>query len=147
MKTFIPNEAAMLEFGSKLAKTCIPNAAIIYLKGNLGAGKTTLVRGFLRGCGYVGTVKSPTYTLVEAYDFKEFKVFHFDLYRLNDPQELEYIGIQEYFAPNNICLIEWPERGEPILPAPDLICEINIKDESRELQLIPISNNYLKVEL
>ena len=139
MNFFIVNESAMLEFGVKLAKACIPNMMVIYLKGNLGAGKTTLVRGFLRGCGYAGTVKSPTYTLVEPYDFKEFKVFHFDLYRLNDPQELKYIGIEEYFAPNSICLIEWPERGEPILPEPDLICEIIIKNESRELQLLALN--------
>lgn len=136
MKINIPNETTMLEFGVKLAKACDQKAIIIYLKGPLGAGKTTLVRGFLRGCGYQGTVKSPTYTLVEPYDFDDFKVFHFDLYRLNDPQELEHIGIHEYFAPNAICLIEWPDRGEPILPGADLICEIKIKRDERELQLL-----------
>src|SRR5436190_13999471 len=112
-------ENDMLAFGARLAKF-IDNGAIIYLYGLLGTGKTTLTRGFLRGLGYQGHVKSPTYALVESYQLDQQIIHHFDFYRLRDPKELENIGIQDYFAPQTICLIEWPELGKGLLPMPDL---------------------------
>lgn len=131
----IQNEQDMLNLGDLVANIC-PNSAIIFLYGNLGAGKTTLVRGFLRGLGFEGIVKSPTYTLVEPYQFENFVVFHFDLYRVHDPRELEFIGIQEYFLTDSICLIEWPENGERILPPADLSCYITTLEASRKVKLM-----------
>jgi tRNA threonylcarbamoyladenosine biosynthesis protein TsaE len=124
----------MLQFGGQLAQA-IENNAIVFLYGPLGAGKTTLTRGFLRSLGYQDKVKSPTYTLVEPYEIGDKTIFHFDFYRLNDPQELEHIGIKEYFHASSICLIEWPDKGFPLLPVPDLTCYIEIKDQGREIRL------------
>lgn len=131
--TFIA-ETDMDVFSARLAKT-IKNGAIIFLYGPLGAGKTTFARGFLRGLGFQDKVKSPTYTLVEPYHLAGRDLFHFDLYRLNDAKELEHIGIQEYFTPSAICLIEWPENGFPFLPQPDLACYIAFAKEGREIRL------------
>ncbi len=127
MKTyFIADETAMMDWGEKLAKNSSPGD-IIFLRGQLGAGKTTLVRGFLRGLGYRGTVKSPTYTLVETYQVKNnWQVFHFDLYRINNRQELLDIGFEDYLVTNAISLIEWPEKAEKILPKPTISCNIEI---------------------
>jgi tRNA threonylcarbamoyladenosine biosynthesis protein TsaE len=134
----IPNEAAMLEFGQRLAVLC-SQPVVIYLRGELGAGKTTLVRGFLQGLGYEGIVKSPTYTLVEPYELHNKKIFHFDLYRLTHADELLDIGIEDYFNQNAICLIEWPDRGQPWIASADLCCEIQILTEGREVVLNPLS--------
>lgn len=130
----IPSEEAMQVFGAALAKA-IAGGAIVYLYGQLGAGKTTLVRGILRSMGYEDKVKSPTYTIVEPYDIGAVVVYHFDLYRLNTPDELAQIGMADYAGPASICLIEWPEKGFPLLPAPDLACYIEIKDQGRALRL------------
>ncbi len=128
------SELALLEFGQQLAKLCKPGD-IIFLKGELGAGKTTLSRGFLRGLGYSGTVKSPTYTIVEPYQFSDFSVFHFDLYRITDASELLDMGFADYFAQDAICLIEWPERAESVFSKPAIICDIAIVPQGREVLL------------
>ncbi len=132
----VPNESAMLALGAKLAGKC-PDAFIIFLYGQLGAGKTTFTRGFLRGLGFQGLVKSPTYTLVESYSLPKTTVYHFDFYRLHDPHELEYMGIQDYFSDKTICLIEWPDYGAGMLPTADLSCHIERCSSGRELKLIP----------
>ncbi|SRR5579883_528336 len=119
----VRNESQMLDLGQRMAKSC-KNPATIFLYGELGAGKTTLVRGFLRGFGFKEAVKSPTYTIVESYSFDTMTVHHFDFYRINDPEELEFIGIKDYFSGNAICLVEWPEKAGQLLPPTDLSCYI-----------------------
>jgi tRNA threonylcarbamoyladenosine biosynthesis protein TsaE len=138
---FIPDESSMLAFGKQLARVSLHHMnfnfnKVIFLHGQLGAGKTTLVRGFLFGLGHEGRVKSPTYTLVEPYELSACTVFHFDLYRLHHPHELESIGVQDYFIPKAICLIEWPEQGGSLLPLPDLACHIKMQNHGREIKLI-----------
>lgn len=130
----IADEAAMVEFGKKLAR-CSKPGMVWYLSGDLGAGKTTLTRGFLQGYGHTGAVKSPTYTLVEPYELENITIYHFDLYRIADPEELAFIGIDEYFTENSICLIEWPEQGRGYLPECDVDCTINKYDQGREVSL------------
>jgi len=95
-------------------------ALTVHLSGELGTGKTTLVRGYMRRLGYKGAVKSPTFTLVESYRLDNRMVHHLDLYRLEDPEELDYIGLDEYFEVGADCLVEWPERGRSGLPDPDI---------------------------
>lgn len=118
------DEAATVDLGARLGKSLI-TGGVVYLQGNLGAGKTTLCRGLLNALGHSGSVKSPTYTLVEPYEIHGRKIFHFDLYRLGDAEELEYMGIRDYFNRHNLCLIEWPERGEGFLPTADLIVKVS----------------------
>ena len=129
-------ELAMLEVGKKMA-ACLVNGQIIYLNGCLGAGKTTLTGGIIRALGCSGAVKSPTYTLVEPYDLASAQVYHFDLYRLGDPEELEYIGIRDYVSGDAICIFEWPEKGLGYIPLPDLVVTIEVENaDSRRLTLV-----------
>jgi len=132
----IENEAGMLALGEKLA-VLTQGRGIIYLRGNLGMGKTTLARGMIRALGYQGAIKSPTFTLIEPYQMKGARVFHFDLYRLLDAEELEFLGARDCFAGDALCLVEWPERGTGVLPAPDLAITISIAATGRCLQLCP----------
>ena len=136
MLTFEPESQDQQErLGARLAE-CFPTASlIVYLKGDLGAGKTTLVRGFLRGLGYTGTVKSPPYTLIEPYIIGDKSIFHLDLYRLADADELEYLGVRDLLQQDSVLLIEWPERGEGVLPAADLTILIHHREHGREVRV------------
>lgn len=131
----IENENMMQTFAAKLSQFAV-KGMVIFLHGNLGAGKTTFTRGFLRGLGYEGHVKSPTYTLVESYEFEGITVFHFDFYRLKDPEELAYIGIEDYFTKESICIIEWPESAGAALPVADLDCYFEMDQERRHLNML-----------
>ena len=132
----VAGEEAMTALGTRIAKVT-HGVGLIFLEGDLGAGKTTLSRGIIRGLGHVGAVKSPTFTLVEPYEIGPIRAFHFDLYRLVDPEELEYLGIRDYFEDDVLCLIEWPQRGAGFLPKPDLTITIGSHAEGRSLTLSP----------
>lgn len=133
---FLEDAAATERAGERLAG-CAGFARVwqVHLRGDLGAGKTTLVRGLLRGLGHSGTVRSPTYTLVEPYALSDRTALHLDLYRLADPEELEYLGLREQFGPGTLWLVEWPERGTGWLPAPDLVLTLFSEGEGRRLLL------------
>lgn len=139
------DENATLAFGKKLALLC-PAQCTIFLEGELGAGKTTFVRGFLQGLGYNGKVKSPTYTLVEPYTIGDQHIFHFDLYRIQDPEELQHIGLRDYVGAGGILLIEWPERGYQQLPAADFTLRFALAPTARDVEFIAHSEIGRKVE-
>jgi tRNA threonylcarbamoyladenosine biosynthesis protein TsaE len=128
----LPDPASTLVWGRLLGARLWPGA-IIFLSGTLGAGKTSLCQGILSALGHTGPVKSPTYTLVEPYTLTYGNVYHFDLYRLADPEELEWIGGRDYFDGESICLIEWPEHGAGTLPSPDLTLALELAGSGRTL--------------
>src|SRR3990167_5065255 len=128
MKTTLLTTSDQTEYaGFELAKK-IHAPAIIFLEGQLGAGKTTFVRGLMRGFGYTGTVKSPTFTLIEIYSLPDKEILHADLYRLKEASELETMGFRDYFTDNSIVLIEWASQAEKILPNPTLRCLLSIPE-------------------
>jgi tRNA threonylcarbamoyladenosine biosynthesis protein TsaE len=129
-----PDEDAQVALGRRIAEACGADA-VLYLRGELGAGKTTLTRGLMRGFGYDGPVKSPTYTLIEPYELPGRRVSHLDLYRVGDPGELEYLGLRELTAQPGVILVEWPERGDGWLPPPDLEIFIDYCDAGRAVTI------------
>ncbi len=140
MQIFLPDEAAQTEFGARLASVLPASGGlVVYLEGNLGAGKTTLTRGLLRGLGHQGGVRSPTYTLIEPYELGERCVAHLDLYRLADPEELEYLGLRDLLGEACVMLVEWPEKGIGMLPPADLKLALEFAAEGRNLTLEALS--------
>jgi tRNA threonylcarbamoyladenosine biosynthesis protein TsaE len=130
--TFLPDEAATVTFGRALARAT-EGQALITLSGDLGTGKTTLSRGIVQSLGHEGAVKSPTYTLVEPYEIGAVRIFHFDLYRLEDPEELEFIGLWDYLADSALVLIEWPEKAFGVLPPADLALILSLEERGRRI--------------
>jgi tRNA threonylcarbamoyladenosine biosynthesis protein TsaE len=127
----LADETATLALGTRLARVMRPGL-VIYLHGDLGAGKTTLVRGLLQGLGHVGKVKSPTYTLVEPYVISGLDLYHFDLYRFVDPEEWEASGFRDYFNAQSVCFVEWPEKASGLLPEPDIDIRLEPQEQGRK---------------
>ncbi|MFP4263837.1 MAG: tRNA (adenosine(37)-N6)-threonylcarbamoyltransferase complex ATPase subunit type 1 TsaE [Halomonas sp.] len=134
MRLRLDDEASQVALGECLGRA-LGARGRVHLEGELGAGKTTLTRGVLRACGHRGAVKSPTYTLVEPYALDGIRVYHFDLYRLADPEELEFIGGRDLLGDDALSLIEWPGRGEGWLPPPDLCVSLRVLGAGREARL------------
>ena len=138
------DENATVAMGQQLAHLVtkkLTQGIVVYLHGDLGAGKTTFTRGFVKGMGHQGNVKSPTYTLVEPYELPPWRIFHFDLYRLADPEELEFMGIRDYFADDCCCFVEWPDKGKGVIAEADLIINIAYFGEQRTINFQPLSAN------
>lgn len=128
----LADEQATLAFGQTLARL-LEGRGLVTLQGNLGGGKTTLCRGLIQALGHEGKVKSPTYTLVEPYELPAGKVLHYDLYRLTDPEELEFLGMRDHLDAGTLTLIEWPERAGSLLPPADLALHLSVQDGGRLL--------------
>ncbi|WP_110688005.1 tRNA (adenosine(37)-N6)-threonylcarbamoyltransferase complex ATPase subunit type 1 TsaE [Salinicola aestuarinus] len=133
MPITLSDEAAQVALGEALG-LALEGRGRIHLLGDLGAGKTTLARGVLRAHGHAGAVKSPTYTLVEPYELGTYRIYHFDLYRLGDPEELEFLGARDMLGEEALSLIEWPSRGEGWLPTPDLEVRLTTLENGRQAQ-------------
>jgi tRNA threonylcarbamoyladenosine biosynthesis protein TsaE len=136
---WLADEAATVLAGEQLVAQ-LSAGMTVFLEGTLGAGKTTITRGILQGFGHSGAVKSPTYTLVEPYEQLSPIVYHFDLYRLGNPEELEYMGIRDYFSPQSLCIVEWAERGEGVLPEPDVVVSLVPKISDVKHNGVPSQN-------
>ncbi|MCP3128305.1 tRNA (adenosine(37)-N6)-threonylcarbamoyltransferase complex ATPase subunit type 1 TsaE [Shewanella sp. KJ2020] len=141
---FLKNEDDTIAVGQKLARH-VQAPLTLYFTGDLGAGKTTLSRGLIQGLGHKGAVKSPTYTLVEPYELDGVEVYHFDLYRLNDPEELEFMGIRDYFTHKSLCIVEWPDKGEGLLPDADIHLHLSYANTGREIQIQALSESGKKL--
>lgn len=138
MGTSLPDEQATLALGARLAPLLAPGL-VIWLRGDLGAGKTTLTRGILRALGHAGSVKSPTYTLIEVYTLSRISLYHFDFYRFNHPDEFLEAGLDEYFDAGAACLVEWPEKALPHVPAPDIEIQLTVAGAGRNACLTACS--------
>lgn len=134
LKRILADESETLALGATLAPF-LHGGMVVYLSGELGAGKTTLARGILRALGHAGRVKSPSFALVEPYKLSRLYLYHFDFYRITDPSELEDVGFREYFNPDTVCLVEWPERAEGMLPPPDLRIDLEVAGSGRKARI------------
>ena len=135
MSVRLDGEAAQIAFGRRIAGLLRP-PCVIYLQGDLGTGKTTLTRGLLRGLGHRGPVRSPTYTLLEPYELTRMRLYHLDLYRIGDPEEIELLGLRDLLDRESVLVVEWPERGLGVLPHPDLRIRFAHAGEERVLDLV-----------
>ena len=137
---FLADELQQIALAKKVAKH-LNSSFILLLKGDLGVGKTTFARGFIHASGFDGVVKSPTYTLVEPYPISHNRTcYHFDLYRIVHPEELEFIGARDYFNDKDVCLVEWPEKAEGFLPPADWVCTFSHHNQGRNLFISALSN-------
>jgi tRNA threonylcarbamoyladenosine biosynthesis protein TsaE len=137
---FLADESQQMALAATVAKH-LKTSFVMLLKGDLGVGKTTFARGFIQSSGFDGVVKSPTYTLVEPYPISDNRMcYHFDLYRLSNPEELEFTGARDYFNKNDVCLVEWPEKAEGFLPTADWVCEFSHLNEGRDLAITALSD-------
>ena len=134
LKMHLPDEASTRALGARLARVIMPGL-LLYLHGDLGSGKTTFARGLLRGLGYTGRVKSPTYTLVELYTVSRLNLYHFDFYRFRNPKEWRDAGFNEYFNGASVCLVEWPEKAGGLLPVADLDIALGFAGNGRDLSI------------
>lgn len=140
LDVFLENEEATLDLGKKLAPKLAPGM-LINLRGSLGAGKTTFARGILRALGFEGRVKSPTYSLVELYELSRLHLYHFDFYRFKDPHELIESGLQDAFNNTNVCIVEWPEQVEALLPPADIEVALSMTDSGRNATVVAQTEN------
>ena len=144
---FLADESQQIDLAKSVANH-LKTSFVMLLKGDLGVGKTTFARGFVQASGFDGVVKSPTYTLVEPYAITHDRMcYHFDLYRLSDPEELEFTGARDYFNENDVCIVEWPEKAEGFLPPADWICEFSHLDQGRNLIIYAQSDKGKKLML
>jgi tRNA threonylcarbamoyladenosine biosynthesis protein TsaE len=143
LNAYLEDESATQALGGALARAIVPGL-VIYLHGDLGAGKTALTRALLHAAGHKGAVKSPTYTLSEPYRItlhgQSVNLIHYDLYRMSSPEEFLDAGFREDFDGKNICVVEWPEKGEPVLPPPDVRVLLSVSGHGRAVELQALSD-------
>lgn len=134
----VPDEAASAALAGRFARF-LKAPCVVYLQGELGAGKTLFTRAYIHALGYEGYVKSPSYGLLETYTVAGKTVLHLDLYRIEDSEEMEYLAIRDLFVDDTVLMVEWPDRGGTFLPAPDLVLEFGETDEARFIRCRPFS--------